>query len=299
MRRLAQWTLVGMATLVLSCGVLGGGEDYKDATIEQAMTGEVESSTDSYRLANPQVVAVKGDYAVLREGRYVQILAADGFDTLYTELQGKDHMLLVKKWPNPYPHFRFQGYVLEGEEHAGTWILGESELPLLIDPRLYDVSRFAKLDASGWEASGPPRDLVDQNIWIQVRVDKIEVEAEDLQVVEETDLIVQPESLLAAALGEEAVSDTEMVMRGGAARTRRGQEYLFIAEAGGAKLMLPLVQEDGVKALMLALANEGKPFFMGGYITELFPRRRQAEVGANGSFQLQVFEYGGKYVILR
>ena len=105
--------------------------------------------------------------------------------------------------------------------------------------------------------------------------------------------------LLAAALGEEAVSDAEMVLRGGATQPRRGQEYLFIADAGGAKLRLLPVPEEGVKALLLALANEKKSFSMGGYITELYPRRRQAEIGASGSFQLQVFEYGGKYVILR
>ena len=291
--------------VTLSCGILGGGEKYEDATLADAMSGAVRSGSNAYRLASPTIAVIQGDYALLREGRTVQILAADDFDEIGPGLEGKDFYLCVKKWASPYPHLRLQQIEMDGEKSETQWVLAESELPMLVDHQLYDTSTFQKIDVSGWEGD-VPRELVDEKIWLSVKVRSVQVEREEVEVTGETagepademvNEITEIDEELAAELAEE--SDTMLAILGETEEEESGLVDIFYITVGGAEFeMLPL-QEDGVMLLLKGQEAENRSFGLGGYITELYPRREAEQTGVTGRFQMHIFDFGGKYVLLR
>ncbi|MFH1278527.1 MAG: hypothetical protein ABIK65_09125 [Candidatus Eisenbacteria bacterium] len=281
-----------MAALTLSCGVLGGGEKYEDATLADAMSGAAPSKTDTYRLASPEVIAVKGGFALLKDGRTIQILAADRLYRYWPDLEGREFHLLVKKWPNPFPHLRLDGYELNGERIDTQWVIAESELPLLVDHRLYDTSFYEKSDVTGW-AKTVPRDVVDKKIWVNGGVESIP----GIEVAEKEE--AAPAGAIDMAEGEEAVEDTEVARGVSAYDADRGPSDVYFILVGGKKLELLPMEEDGVMLLLEGHEAEGRAFGIGGYITELYPKREAEKSGVTGRFQLEVFDFGGKYVLLR
>ncbi len=304
MRFFAQSIALFSLLIILSCGFLGGGEKYQDATLADAMSGAVRSSSNAYRLASPNIAVIQRDFALLREGRTVQILTADDFDEIGPGLEGKDFYLYVKKWPSPYPHLRLQKIEVDGEKSETEWILAESELPMLVDHQLYDTSTFQKVDASGWEGD-VPRELVDEKIWLSVKVRSVQVEPEEREAEEAAgepademvNEITELDEELAADLEEEG--DTMSALLGDLEEEETGLVDVFYITVGGAEFeMLPL-REDGVMLLLKGQEVENRSFGLGGYITELYPRREAERTGMAGKFQLHIFDFGGKYVLLR
>lgn len=305
MRTSAPSIALFLVSLTLSCGLFGGGEKYEDASLADAMSGAVPSSTNTYRLASPDVVAVQGGFALLQEGRTVQILAADRLYRYWPELEGRDFHLLVQKWPNPYPHLRLKGYELNGEQVETQWVIAESELPLVAGHRLYDISFYEKTDVSGWAEAVVPRDLVDVKVWLTGRVESIPgtvAAAMDSAVPGGGGTAaagVAAAGTIDDAEGEEAVVDTEVVKGGAAYDVDRGPNDVYFVIVGGKKFELLPVNEDGVMLLLEGLEAAGREFGFGGYITELYPRRQVQSTGVAGRFQLEVFDFGDKYVLLR
>jgi len=295
------------AALMLSCG---SGEDFQDATLSEAMSGAIQSKTNAYRIATPQVDAVKGDHALLREGRSVHILAGDQFETLWQELEGNDFTLLVKKWANPYPHLRLLGYEMNGEEHLTDWVLAESELPLIIDHQLYDITFFEVVAVDEWGET-VPRELVDGKIWTRAAVTSEVVEAEELEEMEaEADTAAvedaAPEDMEepleedeAPVEGEETEEDTTLVLQRVELADEERIHHRFTVAFGDFRFDVQPIGESSVELLLLGLEAGEKDFGIGGYITEIYPRRTAAETGSAGGFRIEVFDFGGKYVLLR
>ncbi len=83
--------------------MFGGGEKYEDASLADAMGGAVLSKTDTYRIASPEVVAVKGGFALLKDGRTVQILAADRLYRYWAEFEGGTSIFSSRNGPTLIP----------------------------------------------------------------------------------------------------------------------------------------------------------------------------------------------------
>jgi len=219
MRSLAVLLALPLALLTLSCG---GGEKFVDAGLADAMSGAIPSKTDTYRLTSPEVLAVKGDFALLREGMAYQILTADGFEEIYPTLEGNPFKLLVRKWRNPYPHLRLEGYEL-GEERLDTkWVLGESDLPTLVEHRLYDVSLYEAVDPAAW-AGKLPADIAGKKIWMPAEVEFLgteEVVEERAPAVADTADSSAGEPAAEEVASADASPDTGVVSRAGGAENR-------------------------------------------------------------------------------
>jgi hypothetical protein len=261
------------------------------------MSGAVLSKTNTFRLATPNIVVAQGDYALLRDGHTLQVMAADDFDEIYPDLEGQDFKLLVRKWPNPYPHLRLHGYELNGEKVDTRWVLGESELPLVVDHRLYDTSLYETVETAGWE-SGTPRNLVDEKIWVKATIESepIEVEADGEEPAGETEEEAAP---VEVDESDEELADTLMIATGGGMGIEEGPSDRYFLTIGGRRFELITVNEDGVEVLLKGHEAAGNLFGVGGYISELFPRRQAAATGLDGMFQLEVFDFGDKFVLLR
>ncbi|MFH1680523.1 MAG: hypothetical protein ABIH26_07755 [Candidatus Eisenbacteria bacterium] len=298
MRILALFLGVCFALLSLSCG---GDERFVDATLADAMSGAVPSKTDAYRLASPEIVVVKGDFALLRDGRVYQILTADGFDEIYPRIEGSGFKLLVRKWQNPYPHLRLEGYEL-GEERVETeWVLGESDLPTLVEHRLYDVSFYEKTDPASWPKKLPDT-LADKKIWLTARLEAFQTD-EEMEEPEEEEEPAVPGADDEDGEGEEppaaeAEPDTGMVSRAREV-VRKGPFDRFAIHVAGRKFNVHRIREDGIVLLLKGIAAEKETLPIGGFITEVYPARRAAEEGIAGTFKLEIFDFGGKYVLER
>ncbi|MBN1827512.1 MAG: hypothetical protein JW958_14790 [Candidatus Eisenbacteria bacterium] len=322
MRLRAYLLWVPLIALSLACG---RGENYVDATANDAMSGSVESATDTYRIVDPDIAAVKGNFALLRQGRSVHLVTADDFEDLYPTLEGKDFSLLVRKWPREYPHFRLHGVEVGGETIETNWVLGESRMPLLIDKQLYDISLFDPIDITPWEETAPSLSLVDEKVWIPVTIEW------SVRELTEEEKIARKEAELALSIpeetaeeGEEALADTlgepfSDTLAAGVEEEEgkekfdaRGLLYprerkieepterdVFVITAAGRRFELIDFDEDGVKLLLIDMMKQGKTFPVGGYIVDVYPRRQQQEIGMTGKFQLAVFEYAGKYCMIR
>lgn len=298
MRRFARLTALLAVALTLSCGLFGGGEKYEDATLADAMSGAVPSKTNTYRLTTPNVVAVRGGFALLKDGHTVQILSADGFSKLWPQLEGRDFRLLVRKWPNPYPHLRMHAYELNGEQTDVQWVLAESELPLVVDHRLYDTSFYEKPDVAAW-ATAMPRDLVDKKIWLTAEnIQSFPIEVAPV-AAETTATAVPTLGADEKAVVEEALEDTEMVAGGHAVDEDASPLRRYVIAVGEKRFELLPVRETGVRLLLEGHEAEGTSFGLGGYVTELYPKRQAESTGLAGRFQLEVFDFGGKYVLQR
>ncbi len=79
----------------------------------------------------------------------------------------------------------------------------------------------------------------------------------------------------------------------------KGPNDVYYVMVGGKKFELLPMDEDGVMLLLEGHEASGRRFGIGGYITELYPRREAESSGVAGRFQLEVFDFGGKYVLLR
>ncbi len=61
---------------------------------------------------------------------------------------------------------------MNGEIIDAQWVIAESELPLVVDHRLYDISFYEKVDLTTWEEI-VPREMVDKKIWVKGGVESI------------------------------------------------------------------------------------------------------------------------------
>jgi hypothetical protein len=297
MRSFAVLLALPFALLALSCG---GGEKFVDAGLADAMSGAIPSKTDTYRLTSPEILVVKGDFALLRDGRAYQILTADGFEEIYPRLEGKAFKLLVRKWRNPYPHLRLEGYEL-GEERVDTkWVLGESDLPTLVEHRLYDVSLYESVDPAGW-AGKLPADVAGKKIWMPAEVEFLgteEIVVERAPAVADTADSSARETEAEEVASADASPDTGVVSRAqGAPRTVRLDQ--FALRTGGLLFQLSPIREDGIALLLRALAAENRILPLGGYVSEINPSRPGGGGGPAGMFKLELFDFGGKYVLER
>lgn len=305
MRLFAQILLIASIALSLACG---GGAKYEEATANDAMNGTVLSSDNTYRLINPQVALVKGDYALLRESGTIHIMSADDFDELYPQIEGQDFTFLVRKWKKPYPHFRLHAVEMDGETVETKWVLGESELPLLIDPQLYDTSFFEPIDVAAWEEKAPSITIVDSRIMIPATVEWTveEIIPEDEEAVDtlaeeggETVETAEEAPPVDEPVEEEAVVDSGLVVSTERDTEQEKVRDIFQIVSATRRFDIVDFDEDGVKLLLIDLANQEKVFSIGCEVVDIYSRAVQQETGVVGKVQLTIFKYGDKYVMFR
>ncbi len=266
--------------LVTSCGLLGGEEEYEDATLSQIASGSVVSETETFRLVSPEIVAIEKDYALLRDGNQFQILSGDGLeDTL--ETLDSDPAFLVKKWGYPYPHLRLQALEVEGLRRPISWILADSDLPTLVEKKTYTTSYFTKMKLADWKENGPPDDIKNEQIWVIGHLER---------VVE----IVDPDDLIDSDSGgeEDEFADT--------LETPLPAEIVhYFLEADSVKIELEPINENGVNLLLEGISSTGKQVALGGFLTETTGKNTRRETGVYGLLQVSAFEFAGKICLPR
>ncbi len=255
--------------LLVSCNPFEQEDKYVDATVSEAISGSVKSDTHTYRLTDPEIVAVEKDYALLREGNQFQIVTCDGFEDSLAAIGDGPPVLLVKNWANPYPHFRLRAFEVNGNPRPVSFVLAESELPLLMNRSVYDLSFYKPVDLRSWKEDPPAADMVDQQILIRGHVEHRPAQADSAAAESPADTL------------EEAGADT----------------YLIFADS--VRVELAPIAENGVKLLLDGIAEAGATAKFGGFMTEVNRSAVRVSTGSYGTFQLSNFDFGGKICILR
>lgn len=283
MRRIFLSALVLL--LFTSCGLLNREDTYVDATVGQAISGSVESETATYKLHDVDVIALEEDYALLHDDHHLAILSGDGLEDTLASLEGTDYSLLVRNWANPYPHFRLRGIQVGEETRPMSWVLADSELPTLMDRKVYNLDFFESVDLAGWKETPPAIGMVDKQILVNGNL------AREVEMVEDEPAEAAETAEAADAGGEE--------MEGEAAQPAMKENVRYFIVQGEVRIEITPVAENGVRLLLEGIAAEGKAARYGGFMTKVNRSRERNATGSYGTFQLSVFDFGGKICILR
>ena len=288
MRRIIISALV--IILFTSCDLLTREDTYVDATVGEAIGGSVESETATYKLHNPEMIAVEKDYALLRDGNQLAILSGDGFEDTLAALEGLDYSLLVKNWGNPYPHFRLRGFQVGEIVRPISFVLADSELPSLWDKKSYGLEYYEVTDLAAWQESPPDIAMVDKQILIGGDLERL-VEVVEVTAPAEDEEVAEAGEETTGADGEAVVEDEQLP------RTEERVRYFIVN--GDVRVEIAPVAENGVNLLLEGIENQKRRARYGGFMTKVNSSRERSSTGSYGIMQLGVFDFAGKICVLR
>lgn len=277
----------GLLFLFSSCGLLEKEETFVDASVAAAVNGTAQSETNTFRITDYDILAEGQDHLLLKAGNAIQIVAATGYQDSVASFGRKPDALLVKKWTNPYPHFRLRGYEVDGTRRDGSFVIAASELPILMDRKLYDTSFFQTYELAAWEEE-MPENLIGNMIGFAGSVERV--------VIDSTTLAKEAAAAAKAAKGKQQAPATEP---GAEAPVPPKEAVRYYLTSGNVRVLIENTTEPGVRLLLDGMITEGKKGAFYGTMNVVSPAKIRKDTKIYGKFQLSVFDFANRLCVLR
>ncbi len=284
----------GLLLLLSSCNLFEKEETFVDASVAAAVNGTAVSETNTFRLADYDILAEGQDHLLLKAGNAIQIVAATGYQDSVARFGKKPDALLVKKWTNPYPHFRLRGYEVDGTRHDGSFVIAASELPILMDRKLYDTSFFQTYELAAWEEEMPDK-LMGNMIGFVGSVERVVIDSTTLAkeaAAAEKAAKAKPKAPAAPAADEAPAPGTE-------APAPPKETVRYYISSGNVRVQIENTTEPGVRLLLDGMISQGKKGAFYGTINEVSPPKIRKDTKIYGKFQLSVFDFANRLCVLR
>lgn len=273
----------GLLFLLSSCNLFDKEETFVDASVAAAVNGTVASETNTFRIADYDVLAQGQDHLLLKAGNAIQIVAATGYQDSITRFGKEPDALLVKKWTNPYPHFRLRGYEVDGVRHDGSFVIASSELPILMDRKLYDTSFFQTYELAAWEEE-MPENVVGNMIGFAGTVERVLIDSTTLA-----------KEAAAAPKTPAPPEDPDAP----AVEPAPKEALRYYISSGNVRLQIENTTEPGVRLLLDGMIAEAKTGAFYGAMNVVSPAKIRKDTQIYGKFQLSVFDFANRLCVLR